>query len=209
MSSTILSLLSVRLGRLGRHFLKIRQFFILQWLWETLVLVLEILFVGEFYVLLNRVLKPNLRRLTPREEAVARTVFGEKIDYSRVLIDTKARIGCKKGKFAYVSFYLINSWGEMTDSHLIHELAHIWQYERIGARYMPRAIQAQRSRNGYNYGGMERLHYYANEGFKAFNMEQQADIITDYFLVKNGRQAHWSYASKGDLEIYERYIALL
>jgi hypothetical protein len=199
----------LRLARLTRHFLKIRQFPPLQWLWEGVILCLEILGIGEIYVLLNRLFKPNIRRLTTHELAVARSVFGESLPYNQIFIDEKAYIGCKKGRFAYVSFRLINHWGAMTDSHLIHELMHVWQYERLGARYMPRALQAQNTRMGYNYGGLQRLEDHAEQGFRAFNMEQQADIVTDYFLITQNKRAQWSDATYKDLHIYETYIKTL
>jgi hypothetical protein len=176
---------------------------------ELAVLCAEILGVGEAYILFNRVFKPNMRRLTVAECALARSVFGESLPYTKIWVDEKAVIGCKKGGFAYVSFHIINSWGSITDAHLIHELTHIWQYERIGARYMPRALQAQNSRMGYNYGGLQRLKTATASGFRAFNMEQQADIVTDYFLLTQHKRAQWSDATEADLWIYEPYIAEL
>ena len=200
------SLTAMRLGRFGRHFIKINRLVLPQWLWETLILVLEIVFIGEIYTFLNRIIKPKMRRLTERERTVAESVFGESLSYDAIWIDDRAQIGCRKGGFAYVSFRIINVWGAMTDAHLIHELTHVWQYERLGARYMPRAIQAQHSRMGYNYGGLQRLKDNATMGLRAFNMEQQADIVTDFFLLSNGKRAQWSDATPSDLGIYTIYI---
>jgi hypothetical protein len=200
------SLTAIRFGRFGRHFLKINRFSLPQWLWETVVLVLEIIFLGEIYTFLNKIIKPNMRQLTERERVLAQSVFGESLNYNAIWIDDRAQIGCRKGGFAYVSFRIINVWGAMKDAHLIHELTHVWQYERLGARYMPRALQAQNSRMGYNYGGLQRLKDNAAKGLRAFNMEQQADIVTDYFLVKNGKRAQWSEATKADLGVYEIYV---
>jgi hypothetical protein len=199
-------MLTIRFARLSRHFLKIRRFSLLQWLGELAVLCLEILWIGEGYVLCNRIFKPNMRRLTATECALARSVFGESLPYSKIWVDEKAVLGCKKGGFAYVSFHIVNSWGSITEAHLIHELTHVWQYERIGARYMPRALQAQSSRMGYNYGGLPRLQDAAKTCFRAFNMEQQADIVTDYFLLTQNKRAQWSDATKADLWIYAPYI---
>ena len=44
------------------------------------------------------------------------------------------------------------------------------------------------------------------EGFVDFNLEQQGDIIADYFLLVNGYKTQWGYARIEDLPIYQRYV---
>ena len=111
-------------------------------------------------------------------------------------------------QICYVSFYLINSWGPMRKSTFIHELMHVWQYEKTGAIYMLHALRAQHSTMGYNYGGVETLkRYLANEkDITDFNPEQQADIVTDYFLLKNGQLPQWGNGRQKDLGIYKKFI---
>ena len=178
--------------------------------WLTLaVLWAEMWGIGESYETLHELLKRSTRPLTPHERAVAVSVFGESLQYDRILIDEAARIGCRKGGFAYVSFYLVNTWGRMTDSHLLHELMHVWQYERVGASYMVRAVQAQHSPQGYNYGGITALREQQIAGFGAFNFEQQADIVCDYYRLRTGQRPQWGDATAADLPVYAAYMATL
>jgi hypothetical protein len=202
---SVFQYLPIRLGRMGRHLFYFNKLGPLPYCYEFGILFLELFGLAEWYETLNDLLKPTIRPLTDREIAEAQLAFGNNIDYKRVLIDESAQIGCKKGNFAYVSFYLINYWGKMDDSHLMHELAHIWQYERIGARYMPRAVIAQHSKEGYNYGGISRLSDEKNT-LKSFNMEQQAEIFTDFYRLRKGRTPQYGNATPKDIAIYEQLI---
>ncbi len=197
--------LPIRFMRMGRHFLYFNKLSFWAYCYELVIVFLELFGIGEWYETFNDLLKPSVRPLTAREISEAQLVFGDKIDYKRVLIDEKAHIGCKKGHFAYVSFYLINHWGKMSDSHLIHELAHVWQYQRIGARYMPRAIVAQNSKEGYNYGGISQLSD-GTHSLKSFNMEQQAEIFTDLYRLRKGGIAQYGFATPKDIAIYEKIV---
>lgn len=159
-------------------------------------------------MLLNRIFKPNTRRLTAQEIALARTVFGETIDYHKVRLDEKSFIGCRQFRFAYVGFYFINSWGKLFDPVLIHELVHVWQYQRLGSVYIPRALWAQRTPEGYDYGGISALKKALEQGkaLTDFNYEQQADIVADYFSLKNGWKPRWCEADKSYLPVFEAII---
>jgi len=90
-------------------------------------------------------------------------------------------------------------------SWLIHELTHVWQYERMGAIYMAKAIHAQ-DNAGYDYGGVEALEENAGEGMLAFNLEQQGDIIRDYYNIRNGLNPRWGSGTTADLPTYEIYV---
>jgi hypothetical protein len=60
----------------------------------------------------------------------------------------------------------------------------VWQYQQVGSRYIPRALYAQRTREGYNYGGVMALE--RAKGWADFNYEQQAEIVADYFCLQQG-----------------------
>ncbi len=216
----------VRLTRLGRHlYLGIRWKHYFQstpdrqvrsrsltkvmhfWL-EALIYLVECFGIGETYETLMDLVKWKTRPLTAREIQMAKTIFGDKVCYKRVRIDEYATIGPRQKRFCYVSFYIINSWGKMSDSTLIHELTHIWQYEQIGAVYMPRAIRAQYTIAGYNYGGVTSLLAYLqkDQDMLAFNLEQQADIVKDYFRIQNGWTPSWGNGKQGDLLVYEKTL---
>jgi hypothetical protein len=180
---------------------------VFKWWGELLLLFLDLLGLAEGYETLNDLVKFNSRPLRKTEEHLARKIFGTSINYSRVRIDKYAFLGPRQYKICYVSFYLINSWGEMSKSILIHELVHVWQYQRLGILYIPRALGAQQTTEGYNYGGVEALKLAINQGKQLldFNLEQQADIITDYYRLSVNLPVQWGYASKQDLAIYKYF----
>ncbi len=181
---------------------------------ETGFLVADLLFFPEFLMLLNRIFKPDTRRLSEREIALARSIFGETIDYQKVRLDEKSFVGCRQFRFAYVGFYFVNSWGQLSDPVLIHELVHVWQFQRLGSVYIPRALWAQRTPEGYNYGGIsalkKALERHEREthtsALLSFNYEPQADIVADYFSLKNGWKPRWCEADKSYLLVFEAVI---
>lgn len=220
-------LFPIRLKRLAYHFLKGGQSIIALilfdsnikenklalkkmalWWSELLYLVLDIFAIPEIYETLLDWSKFNTRPLSPKEIIIAKTVFKNAINYSRVRIDEHSFIGCKHFHFLYVSFYTINSWGRFRADYLVHELVHIWQFQNFGSAYIPRAIMAINSKEGYNYGGIVSLRVAKDEqkSILDFNYEQQADIVTDYFRLKNGYPPQWGKAVVADLPIYEYFI---
>ncbi|MDX1940561.1 MAG: hypothetical protein SFU99_08415 [Saprospiraceae bacterium] len=207
----IVKLFPIRGKRLLRHFIHFRYHNFSFWTLELLFQLLELLGIGDFYDISSNIIKFSSRRLSEREIALAKSIFGESLPYERVRIDESAWLGPRQGKFCYVSFYTINSWGKMLDSLLIHELTHIWQYHYVGIIYIPRALAAQRSAEGYNYGGVTALREAIKNNKKLldFNYEQQADIIEDYFRLLIGLRPSWGSATHNDLIIYAHFAKQL
>lgn len=157
-----------------------------QWLGTSLIQLLEVVGVGEIYETVADFVKFNTRELTGAEKARARLIFGGGIDYNLVRVDDRALLGPAFTRREYVSFHIINGWGGIRDATLIHEMTHVWQYSNMGAIYMPKAIGAQASTEGYDYGGVPglRRRQAAGQGLTSFNLEQQASIIEDYYTAK-------------------------
>lgn len=207
-----------RIKRLVYHFLNAFQFqysyiyiSITMWWSELLYLLLDLFAIPELYETFQEFFKYNTRKLSPLEIKMAKTIFGDSINYARVRIDEKAQIGCRHWHFLYVSFYTINAWGAFREDLLIHELAHVWQFQHFGGVYIPRAIKAMNSEEGYNYGGIQKLKAQLRLGKTIFdfNYEQQADIITDYFRLKNGVSPQWGSATQSDLWVYKEMCEVL
>jgi len=132
----------------------------------------------------------QLRRLEPHEIAYAREIFGEGIDYGAVRITRGSmlatfsatavgnRINLQAAHFAGDTLDL----SEAGMSVLIHELAHVWQYQSSGLGYIASSLVAQlRSwittgsrRNAYDWRKV--LH----TPWPHWNAEQQAQCISDY-----------------------------
>jgi len=217
-SKHYVSSVSIRLTRLFQHMffsdLGVNQSLrlkILKWFPGTIVLLIDLIALPELYDYCTNKCKLNTRELNGEEFAAALSIFGDSIPLADVRIDQHARLGPKQWRFAYVSFFTINIYGNMPIHLLIHELVHVWQYMNYGSMYIVHALFAQRSEMGYDYGGLDTL-----KGVKArgghltdFNFEQQADIIRDYYLIKNGFAAQWSRATREDLDSYSYYVGQL
>jgi hypothetical protein len=107
---------------------------------------------------------------------------------------------------------------KVEDAHFfLHELAHVWQYY-VGIRKIRMYFQARRQgrrllhahgKKVYSYNMTAAMYSYPvggpDEDLLDFNMEQQCDIIADYFTLKlwNRKPTNlWGYApaSEGQLQ---------
>jgi hypothetical protein len=151
--------------------------------------------------------KSNTRPMSDEEIEIAKSIFSKHIDYQVVRIDEKS-FSAKRLHVKYVSFNTINSWGKMSHDVLIHELVHIWQYQKLGSVYIAEALAAQRTTEGYDYGGCEALENALREekNLTHFNFEQQGDIVQDFFRIRHGFYPQWGDATKNELAIYEKII---
>jgi len=111
---------------------------------------------------------------------------------------------------AFTSFHTINAWGKLKDYTLVHELTHVWQYEKAGAIYMAQAVHAQisRGRGAYDYGGPAGLQAARTkgQGLTGFNREEQAQIVEDFYRIKNGIPPHVPGGTTSDLPLYAHFV---
>lgn len=156
---------------------------------DRLFQLLDLLFVFDLYEAGCNLLFPGIRQLTEREVGILRPIFGSSLPYEMMRIDERAWFGPRRYQFCYVSFHTINSWGPMSEAVLVHEAVHVWQYVQFGACYIPRALSAQRTPMGYNYGALKGLA--AAAFLDDFNYEQMADVIEDVFRLRRGLPPKW------------------
>lgn len=156
---------------------------------DILFALVDLLGLFDLYEAFTNTLFPGVRPLTQKEIVMLRPIFGSSVPYNLIRVDERAYIGPSWARFCYVSFHTINSWGPMSAPTLIHEVVHVWQYTYRGAAYIPRALYAQTTTMGYNYGGLVPLREATQ--LESFNYEQQADIIEDAFRLANGWEAQW------------------
>jgi len=159
----------------------------IEWLAAIPFYILDICLIPEFYEAVFEMAKWNIRYLTRDEHAVVGAIFKNSIDSGRIRLDEKAIMGPKQRNFAYVSFQTINSYGKMSKPILIHECVHVWQFLKFGSVYIMKALLAQHSKQGYDYGSVPGLLQMQADAkkFCAFNFEQQGDIVMDYFKLLN------------------------
>lgn len=185
-----LTLFCRKAGQRFRRLRKVTRFpFGLKAMFDMVFATLDLMGVFDLYEAVTNAIFPAPRPLREAELRLLRPIFGDGFPYDLIRIDERAYAGPCFFRFCYVSFYTINSWGPMSPPTLIHEVVHVWQYTQQGALYIPRALYAQTTEMGYNYGGLEPLK--KGSCLEDFNYEQQADIIEDAFRIANGWPAQW------------------
>jgi hypothetical protein len=133
------------------------------------------------------------RPLTPGEIALARSVFGEAIDYSRVkMIKGKwwpfhprnaamapmGNIYCHPEGHVWSDDFSKEGLGRQR--FFIHEMTHVWQAQAKGRFYLP-LMRHPFCRYCYTLK--------PGQPFDRYGLEQQAEIVADVFLAQQGVQA--------------------
>ena len=130
------------------------------------------------------------RSLTPGEIALARSVFGDAIDYSRVrLVRGKwwpfQYRGIVMAPTGHIHFHpddprLVEDFSTeplALQGLLIHELTHVWQTQTRGRFYLP-LMRHPFCRYAYDL--------VPGRAFDRYGLEQQAEIVRHAFLARHG-----------------------
>jgi hypothetical protein len=130
------------------------------------------------------------RPLTPGEIALARSVFGETIDYARVRLHK-----CKWWPFhprnaamaPMGEIWFHPDGGVWSDDFskeplgrqgfFIHEMTHVWQSQKCGRFYLP-LMRHPFCRYSYELK--------PGKPFRRYGLEQQAEIVSHVFLANQG-----------------------
>lgn len=146
----------------------------------------------------------SLRLLTLGEIALARTVFASAITYPRVWIHHDSYFPFKlqgrntamspNGELYFRDWYCDDfSRVSFQYQHIfIHEMAHVWQYQS-GIWVRMRGLVS----------GFISYEYTFEDGKKLldYRLEQQAQIIADYFLLRKFGLKLWLYRRGPDREV--------
>lgn len=177
-----------------------------RWLAGIVLLSLDVTAITLIAETILDFVKWKTRTFSVYEKELASTVFGAHLPLHLISLDPDSGPVRRNKAKAYVSFHTINYYKNLPDSVLIHELVHIWQFQRYGSAYISESIWAQKWGGGYNYGGLEPLKKYSEgKGLTAFNYEQQADIIEDYYRWKNNMPLQWALNVPGIGTLLEKY----
>ncbi len=155
----------------------------LMWLsLEKLLIFTSLLGLDYLYEIFVKYLT-NSRKLRPEERRLAATIFRSSLDFDRVRINENRSFGTQKGKVVYASIRSINSYHSLDRRTLIHELTHIWQYQKYGVSYIMRALAAQASPQAYQYGkeSFFRDWVIGRNDIRNLNYEQQASAIEEFY----------------------------
>jgi len=179
---------------------------ILRWLAAIFLLFIDITPLALLLETCMDILKVHTRPLKLHEKEIAISVFGKNIPLHLCGVDPASIPARKKITVAFTTLHTVNFDQSISDATFIHELVHIWQYRKYGSLYISESIWAQRWGGGYNYGGYEKLKLNLPLGLAAFNFEQQAEIVEDFYRLKNNLPLQW-VAQQADLEmILDRYV---
>jgi hypothetical protein len=148
-------------------------------------------------------LKFNSRSLSDRELKMAKSVFGDSINYDLVRVDNWSFLNLVNGRRPFVSLNTINTWGEIEDKILIHELVHVWQYQNDGLIYALESLAAQNSEAGYDYSFPG---WQSERSIFNFNREQQASIVEDYFFLKE-QESKGIKSAEFNIGDYAKFVA--
>lgn len=144
----------------------------------------DVLLIGYLYDIINPLFMPKQRYLDEDEVIIAKNVFSSHVRYRFVTLHYGMSERIRELALAYVSLNTINYRKEIYESVFIHEMVHVWQYQKYGVVYIFRALKAQyEETNCYNYGGVDTLYrdMLAGKHIEEYNFEAQAQIIQDAY----------------------------
>jgi hypothetical protein len=126
-------------------------------------------------------LEPPGRELTSDEIATLRSVYGDSIDYSQIRIkEGNSGLFSVAGRALTQGNTIYVPKGELPLSKdtLVHEAAHVWQYQHGGTDYMADALWGQNFGEGYDFSkGIDE-----GKSFSELNPEQQAELVQQAYL---------------------------
>jgi len=133
--------------------------------------------------------QPNIRLLNEEEKVYSKKYFKNKVNLKNVRVNNRISKWVENIAIAFVTFHTIHYSKTISIPIFIHEMVHVWQYQKFGTVYIFRALLAQKSKEGYNYGGLESLYskMLSNYIFTDFNFEQQGEIFEDYCRMKESQ----------------------
>jgi len=181
---------------------------IIQWFFDLAFYIFDLILIPEIYEVILSIIKSKYRFLTEDEKLLAKQYFGDSINMKFVRINSQMSQKIERKAYAYVTLNTINYRHKISKPIFLHELVHVWQYQRFGSMYIYRALLAQSTKMNYDYGGLEKLYagMINQQKFIQFNFEQQGSIIEDYCRLKDSTDA---FASPIVMASYEYYLAQL
>ena len=144
--------------------------------------LIDITGILEIVECLVQIIHPKNRSLLNEEKTIIRKVYGKEITIKHLTIDTYRTFMTSKAlAFVGLNTLFINT--SLSNELLVHETCHCLQYQRYGSVYILRALLAQNSKEGYEYGGLSFLKKWIHSGnINQFNYEQIAEVFTHYYI---------------------------
>ena len=213
--SRIVRWMPLRLARLINHLFFIKIFrtnipvrSIKDWVTDLPFYIIDVVGGPELYQLGVSMIRPRMRYLTFKEYDIVASFYNRLLTKDMVWINDRENWLTKNMAHAFVGCSIVHFQKAIKDHILIHEMVHVLQFYRYGSVYINRAVRAQLSDRTYDYGGVYGLQeaHQMGKAYSAFNFEQQAQIIEDYYRIL---QRSSSLTSPKVLDIYKSYFDMM
>jgi len=202
----------IRISRFIFHFLQwvpaFRKYHlpsrgITEWLMDLIFYCIDLLLIPDILEFIFTWIQPKVRMLNREEKAYILKYFKNQVNLQNIRLSHKIPKWVEKLAVAFVTFNTIHFSNRLSVPVFIHEVVHIWQYQKFGSVYIYRALKAQNSEEGYDYGGLESLYtkMINNYIFTDFNFEQQAEIFEDYCRMKES-ESHDNPIAQASFEYF-------
>ena len=162
------------------------------------------------------------RHLTAGEIQLARSVFGDSINYAEVKVNNRHFPLLQKKDVAmaptgnlYMYNYYRDDYSKDRDPYLkalfIHEMAHVWQYKNK-VLHPTIANALLQLKHKFNYSAAYPFRLDAKKDLVNYGVEQQASIIEEYFLIKHEGLTGHAYHCQNNcndnerLDLYEQVL---
>ena len=157
------------------------------WIWpiELIVLIFDLMGFPDFIMQIRLLVNKDMRKLTSEEINIIHDFYGVVPFTHKIWMNPRDVFKFRRFAYAFVFHNSINYHLVITVPVLIHEFMHVIQYHLVGSVYIVRALFAQRSIEGYNYGSPMTIYNNMMVGKKIwdYNYEQQAQIMQDYYEI--------------------------
>jgi len=132
------------------------------------------------------------RSLTEDEMTLAKSVFGDAIDYDRVRIHDGKFLPFQPKGVAMAPEGHLYMYGCYSDNYaqaspimrgiFIHEMTHVWQFQQRILNPVVEAIEIN-LQHLFNYRAAYAYTLDGKRDLLSYNMEQQASLIQDYYML--------------------------
>jgi len=171
-------------GRLEIHYSYSMNKYLV-WVIELFLYLADIIALPDILEIMMDLIHWKNRKLNEQEIEIIRSVYTERLNLDTISIDNYGSFFEKRAS-AFVGFNTIFFNIKSTPELLIHEVCHCYQYQKHGSVYIIRALLAQHSEDGYDYGGISKLeNILMNDLIYTINYEQMADIMADHYVIRN------------------------
>jgi len=161
---------------IGFEGMKIKRLVI--WFGSVVLLILILLF-GPLLL--------GTRPLSGTELGVLTPIYQDSVQLDRIQIKTGGPLtwvypGITIGNTISFPKGSYDSNDQKYQALLVHEVCHVWQYQHFGLGYIPRSVwELISQRDTYV------IHYDESKGFRNYDVEEQCEIVAEYFLNQDPR----------------------